>query len=1097
MSKTKKVIKHLPLMFATLAMGLGVFTSVNAGKDKESVVTFATHTNGDGATYYNGISDSLEGDSLLSALRSLNSSKRSSTVGYSSMGTSPSGQFKYTDYVTSSVKYDSNGQPYGEKIVSFYSGNATTSFNREHVWPNSHGGNAVENDIHMPRPTIASENGSRGNSFYVEGKCSSTAGWDPAMESFGDETYRGDSARIIFYCMICDTRFSLLEADSHSTSNSNKDYMMGRLSDLIKWNINYPVLDREQRRNEGAEYLQGNRNPFIDHPEYACKIWGNSNSTTKSLCSNASYPSVAHTAGIRVDDGYNIAETNTTAYTLTVNDSVNFLPFIDGAYNASVSWSNTDSTVATSVYYGRGSYTNGVTITGKKAGTTTVSLSYSYDDNGETKYATAQVIVTVKESGSSGEGGGDDSAEGVENLKTATYTVTSSSAVSTSGTAPSASSASYSQTYSTASQITKDKKAVLTLSGYSGKVITGITLNMKSNGSSGAGSFGATVGSTYIASTSGDFNSWYDNTSFGTTYRDVNVEMSNATKIVGNDEDVTLTITGTKNSLYIKSYTITYGTPSESGGGSGEEETPTLVSIYASGMTQNYVVGDTFSFDGILKATYSDNNEETVIPDSVSTPDMTTVGNKTVTLTYEEGGITKTTTYDIHVSEASKVLYSISVETAPSKTAYTEGEKFSPTGLVIRRTYTDLSFDSYTYSGHSSEFSFTPSLTTSLTTDNTSVTISYGGKSTTQQISVSPAPFENTIKSLYSKSQGTLSGNTFYGIYMGYTIHKNNSKTYYDLFIGNGDYGILLYGCYQTLPSFTAFETGLSVTGGYLKIYNNLYEVTNYNSNTSYSVTVNSLSSSQIAEYVAPISTYIVTGTENGSNASDKITASRLATLSGTVKSVSGTIDGSQDRTVVVTLANGNDANVFIKANAGLDYTKLASTLKVNSEVTLRGFTSVYSTNYQLVSPVVVEQSATYGYAEFAQDILDLTDTICSSSGSKEASLSAVWMNLQIDKYSILSDEAQLILVDYEANKDSSDVTARAMARYDQICKKYASCTNFIGRGSAEYLGAQHTYGINNTSDTTISVILIVSLVSVSSLVVLLIIKKKRTVIGR
>lgn len=720
------------LLTAALAMVLttaGVISTKTSGKAIEP--TFAGYTNGDGATYYSGISSSATGDTLLSALRSLNSTKRKATVGYSSMGTTPSGQFKYTDYTTDSVKYDSNGQPYGERIVSFYSGNSTTSFNREHVWPNSHGGNVIENDIHMPRPTIASENGSRGNSFYVEGKCSGTSGWDPAMESFGDATYRGDSARIIFYCMLVDTRLSLIEADSHSTSNSNKDYMMGRLSDLIKWNINYPVLDREQRRNEGAEYLQGNRNPFIDHPEYACKIWGSTNSTTQSLCSNATYPNESHSAGIRIDDGYNIASTNTQAYTLAVGDSVNFLPFVDGAYNASVSWNLSDYDVASSAYYGRSTYTNGVTITGVAAGTSTLTLSYSYTDNNETKYATATCLITVTTSGQSGEGGGD--ASDVTNVTSATYTVATTSTVNNTGTVPSGSSASYSQTFSTKGQITNGKNAVLTLSGYTGKVITGIKLNMKSNGSSGAGSLSVTAGSTSLASTSGTFNTWYDNDSYGTSYRDINVTLTNSSHIIANNETITITITGSTNSLYINSYTITYGDPDN---GSGEVEESVLTSITASGMTQSYVVGDAFSFDGVLTAHYSDGNSETVIPDTVSSPNMSTTGNQTITLTYSENEVEKSTTYVIYVSAQAKTLTSISISTAPTKTSYYSGQTFDPTGLVITRTYSDSTSDTYTYANHTSEFTFTPSTSAALTTSNTSVTISYGGKSTSQSITV-------------------------------------------------------------------------------------------------------------------------------------------------------------------------------------------------------------------------------------------------------------------------------------------------------------------------------------------------------------------------
>ena len=81
-------------------------------------------------------------------------------------------------------------------------------------------------------------------------------------------------------------------------------------------------------------------------------------------------------------------------------------------------------------------------------------------------------------------------------------------------------------------------------------------------------------------------------------------------------------------------------------------------------------------------------------------------------------------------------LSSIAVKTAPTKTSYTEGENFDPTGLVITRAYSDESTSDWTYAGHTSDFSFTPSLSTALTTGNTSVTITYGGKSTSQAITV-------------------------------------------------------------------------------------------------------------------------------------------------------------------------------------------------------------------------------------------------------------------------------------------------------------------------------------------------------------------------
>ena len=268
----------------------GVLTALNEGstnvqafaKDgsgvSSNIITINVVTSGGGGTYegyYASINESMSGTTLLNALRSLNSQKRRSTVGYGNMlvsgGSSKSSAFYKTDY-------DPN---HPNQIMTFYSGKFRNSgLNREHVWPSSRGGDYVDNDIHMPRPTITSENGNRGNSFYVEGKNSSSGGWDPAMTDFGLESYRGDSARIIFYCVVASSRLSLVDKTNDSTGNNT----MGKLSDLIRWHLSYPVQDRELRRNDGAEDLQGNRNPFIDHPELVCKIWGNTNSSTQSLC---------------------------------------------------------------------------------------------------------------------------------------------------------------------------------------------------------------------------------------------------------------------------------------------------------------------------------------------------------------------------------------------------------------------------------------------------------------------------------------------------------------------------------------------------------------------------------------------------------------------------------------------------------------------------------------------------------------------------------------------------------------------------------------------------------------------------------------------
>jgi len=95
-------------------------------------------------------------------------------------------------------------------------------------------------------------------------------------------------------------------------------------------------------------------------------------------------------------------------------------------------------------------------------------------------------------------------------------------------------------------------------------------------------------------------------------------------------------------------------------------------------------------------------------------------------------------------------LSSIAVKTEPKK-IYEAGENFDPTGLVITATYSDrdgVKADKtvdIAYSNETAEaFTFSPTTSAALTTDNTSVSITWGGVSTTQSITVT-AVYEVTF----------------------------------------------------------------------------------------------------------------------------------------------------------------------------------------------------------------------------------------------------------------------------------------------------------------------------------------------------------------
>ena len=700
---SKKHLWKLPVLVASLAMGLGVFTVIKASP-KNAEPAFATYTNGDAATYYNSIDSTQSGNTLLTALRSLNLSKRQSTVGYSSMGTSPSGQFKYTDYDPNYVQYDSNGKPYGTKISSFYTYTSATSWNREHVWPNSHGGGSggdagspyPDADIHMPRPTISSENSSRGNSFFVEGMSSSSGGWDPYTAGY-NENSRGEAARITFYCTLVNSKLILAP---NNTTPSGKDsvtgqsfgdgHTMGNLETLIKWNINYPVTQREKNRNEGAEYLQGNRNAFIDHPEYACKIWGTVNSKIKSMCENASWdvgPSVSiskSSASIAVD-----GETTISA---TASDS------------STISWTSSDTTIVTVSSASSTSGTN-ITLTGVGPGTATVTARATINS---TTYS-ATCTVTVSSSGS----GGDDpvSTDGV----TINVSDIPSAYATTSFTASGYSfgCSNIGNSYSSGNMQWKSGQGYM----YNTTPITGI-----SSITIAAPTTGSFSGTIYVGSSS--------HPTSGTSY-----------SITSGS---TVSISGSPSYFTIKAGTVSGG--AKCGGITiGQTATKTLssISVATAPTKTTYTAGEYFDPTGlVITRTYSDSTSDTYtyanhtsdFTFSPSTSTALTTSNSSVTITY--GG--KSCSQAITVN-AAKTLSSISISTAPTKTTYTAGEYFNPTGLVIRRTYSDSTYDTYTYSGHTSEFTFSPSTSTTLTTSNASVTITYSGKSTSQAITVNAA----------------------------------------------------------------------------------------------------------------------------------------------------------------------------------------------------------------------------------------------------------------------------------------------------------------------------------------------------------------------
>lgn len=198
-------------------------------------------------------------------------------------------------------------------------GAGNTEYNREHVWPKSYGfpddgsGNYPYTDCHglalcddsyntsrsnkpfrncsaaCTEKTTLYNNGVGGGSGTYPGNSNWTSG---AFASGTWETWhdkRGDIARSMLYF---DVRYEggthgvtgywepdliltdseALIAASNTGSNITTAYM-GMLDVLLDWHDDDPVDANEMARNDVIYTYQGNRNPFVDHPEWVDAIW--------------------------------------------------------------------------------------------------------------------------------------------------------------------------------------------------------------------------------------------------------------------------------------------------------------------------------------------------------------------------------------------------------------------------------------------------------------------------------------------------------------------------------------------------------------------------------------------------------------------------------------------------------------------------------------------------------------------------------------------------------------------------------------------------------------------------------------------------------
>lgn len=259
-------------------------------------------------------------------------------------------------------------------------------YNREHLFPQGtfNQQNPMRTDIHHVVPSDGYVNGRRSN--YPFGEVSSptftsmngskvgantTTGYSGTVFEPIDE-FKGDIARCMLYFA---TRYETqVDSWTHDMLNGTEDqvYSDWFITLLVDWHTNDPVNQREIDRNNAAYTYQGNRNPFIDHPEYVAQIWGafvstpdtenptapanltasNITNTSLNLTWDASTDNVGVASYEIFQDGVSIGTAASTTYFvsgLTQNTTYDFTVFAKDAAGNTSPVSNTENVTTTNI----------------------------------------------------------------------------------------------------------------------------------------------------------------------------------------------------------------------------------------------------------------------------------------------------------------------------------------------------------------------------------------------------------------------------------------------------------------------------------------------------------------------------------------------------------------------------------------------------------------------------------------------------------------------------------------------------------------------------------------------------------------------------
>lgn len=439
--------------------------------------------------------------------------------------------------------------------------------------------------------------------------------------------------------------------------------------------------------------------------------------------------------------------------------------------------------------------------------------------------------------------------------------------------------------------------------------------------------------------------------------------------------------------------------------GSASGITLSSISVDTSNILATYALNEPFDSNGlIVTATMSDNTTKQVTGWTTDYDNVTSFGSsgsKTVTVTYQEGGVSQTTTFTITVEN--KTLTSLNLDTTNVTTTFPYQGSFQHDNLVVTANYSDTSTRILTTSQY---LSTSPSLNT---LGSQIITISYAGVNVTYAIEI-------TLQG----ANLAIANDLFFSEYM----EGSSNNKYIEIYNGTGeavsleDYQLKLFTNGAQTASVTLGLTGTLPDDEVLIVYNGSVNTTILNIITAHDYKIQS---NTIANF----------------NGDDGIGLYLNDTLIDQIGVVGAADPGSA--------WTGTGANGLAYSTSDKTLVRSSTVYQGNITYAWTGSTNEWTAYATDTSTYLADHTFTSGRVDeptlaYAQYFLDMTGPYCATLDG----INVPWNDLA-SEYGYLTNAMK----DYFTSTNESTIVS-ARLRYEFLVNKYPTldANNFLVNGS-------------------------------------------------